>query len=328
MHVKGSPHLRLPTDGPLETQTPLKTQVDAARGAVLAVPNLDRTALIVTGRDRVSWLNGLLTADLAKKSVGEVTYGLVVGRNGRILADLFVAIDEERVLVAAPAAAVDGLRQHLEHYLVMEDAEIVVAGAGSETWALHGPGWQTALAAARGAGGVGGMLDRTGLGGAFVFALSENAGSVRAAIEHQIAEQRGVLGDDDGWNTLRIERAVARFGVDFDERTYPQEAALEKVAVSFDKGCYLGQEVVCMMEMRGHVKRKLVPLLVETTDPVPWGAPVVDEAGAVVGEVTSAAFSPTLGKVVALAMLKRANAEPGSHVTTAGARAQVVAQPA
>jgi folate-binding protein YgfZ len=121
---------------------------------------------------------------------------------------------------------------------------------------------------------------------------------------------------------------VPRFGVDFDDKTYPQEASLEKAAVSFEKGCYLGQEVVFMLEKRGHVKRRLVSLVVEAAEVPPAGAPVTDEAGAPVGEVTSATRSPTLGTVVALAMLKRVHATPGQSVVVQGARGKVVERPA
>ena len=111
-------------------------------------------------------------------------------------------------------------------------------------------------------------------------------------------------------------------------RRYPQEASLENVAVSFDKGCYLGQEVVCMLQMRGHVKRKLAAIVIESDAPPDRGTAVTDEAGASVGEITSAAASPTLGKAVALAMIKRALAKPGQHVVVGGARAEVVDRPA
>ena len=104
-----------------------------------------------------------------------------------------------------------------------------------------------------------------------------------------------MTGDPAGWNALRLECAVPQFGSDFGDTTYPQEANLEKIAVSFDKGCYLGQEVVCMLEMRGHVKRRLVAVVLDGSEPPSRGAVVSDEAGAVAGEVTSAAASPTLG---------------------------------
>jgi folate-binding protein YgfZ len=147
----------------------------------------------------------------------------------------------------------------------------------------------------------------TGLGGAIVLAPKDGEATVRARLAEVAA-----LGDDAGWNALRVERGVPRFGVDFDATMYPQEASLEKRAVSFDKGCYLGQEVVCMLEMRGHVKRKLVPLVLEAGDVPAKGASVTTTAGEAVGEVTSAVRSPTLGVPVALAMVKFAHAKPNA----------------
>jgi folate-binding protein YgfZ len=306
-----------------------KAQVLAAARGVLAVPQPEIATLVVTGKDRATWLNGLLTCDLLKRAPGAAAYGLAVARNGRVLADATVVFDDaaERLFVAVPAAAAETLRAHLDHYLVMEDAE-VAAGDGApafEVWALHGPASQEALRAALAAGAAGGAVDLTGLGGACVVAPAERAREVAAAIA---GVPGAVVGDAAGWEALRLERAVPRFGADFDDKTYPQEAGLERTAVSFDKGCYLGQEVVCMLEMRGHVKRKLVPLVLDATEPPAPGAPVTDEAGVAVGEVTSAGASPTLGKAVALAMVKRAQAQAGTALRVGSARGEVVERPA
>jgi folate-binding protein YgfZ len=132
-----------------------------------------------------------------------------------------------------------------------------------------------------------------------------------------------LVGDEDGWEALRLENGVPRFGKDFDAKTYPQEASLEQRAVSFTKGCYLGQEVVCMLEMRGHVKRKLAPLVLETNAVPDRGAKVTTDQGEEVGEVTSAAFSPSRARAVALAMVKRASAEAGTVLRVSGAVARV-----
>jgi tRNA-modifying protein YgfZ len=310
-----------------------KDQVDAARRTVLAVRAGGLAALIVTGKDRISWLNGLVTCDLIKwgeagSSEREARYGLVVTRSGRVLADPILFDDGERAAVVVPVELVSRLREHLEHYLVMEDAEVAPASDGVEPWLIHGPRSAEVLAAARGAGASGGAYDRTGLGGALVLAPVDRAAAVRAAIEGAVAASGGLVGDGAGWEALRLECGVARFGVDFDEKTYPQEASLEKAAVSFDKGCYLGQEVVCMLEMRGHVKRKLVSLVFDGPEAPLAGAAVADEAGASVGELTSAALSPTLGVPVGLAMVKRAQALAGSRVVVGGAHAKVVDRPA
>lgn len=303
------------------------TQIGAARDSALVVAGAFST-LVITGDDRLTWLNGLVTCDLAKKAPGDAVYGLVVARNGRVLADVLVFIDEARLILAVPAAAAETLRAHFEHYLVMEDAQVDPGSATFETWMVHGPRSFELLAKARSAGGIGAPIDRTGLGGVIVFADADHAEEVRRELGRAAAEVGGVVGDAAGWRALRLERNVAEFGEDFDDKTYPQEAGLEKAAVAFDKGCYLGQEVVCMLEMRGHVKRKLAPLVLEAAGVPLRGTGVTDLAGAVVGEVTSAALSPTLGRVIALAMLKRAQTEPASVVLVDGVRAEVVDRPA
>jgi len=304
-----------------------KAQVEGARRACLAVPRADLGTLVVTGKDRVTWLNGLLTCDIVNREPDAAVYGLVVGRNGRVLADAAVVFDEEssRIFVATPMAVLDATRAHLDRYLVMEDAEVVPGGDRYEVWALHGPQSQNALQAARSAGVLGGMVDWTGLGGALLFAPTNAERAVR-----EILQSVAQIGTVSGWEALRLERAIPSFGVDFDDKTYPQEAALEKTAVSFQKGCYLGQEVVCMLEMRGHVKRRLVPLVLaaECEQPPAGGTIVMSEEGAPVGEVTSAAVSPTLDRVVALAMLKRALASAGERVRILGTPAEVVERPA
>ncbi len=301
-------------------------QVRAARERGLAVPRDELVTFVVTGKDRVSWLNGLVTCDVARASAERASYGLAVGRNGRILVDLTIVVDDgaaagARLIVAVPRSGSHELRTHLDHYIVMEDVEL--AEGAFRVWSVHGPRAREALASARKAGAIGGELDATGLGGAFVLSPLDHA----KAVEDALASD-ALLGDDVGWEALRLERGVPRFGVDFDDKTYPQEASLERAAVSFDKGCYLGQEVVFMLEKRGHVKRKLVPIVVDAVEAPGAGAQVADESGAPTGEVTSAAASPTLGKAVGLAMVKRAHAAPGQTVIVQGARGQVVERPA
>jgi folate-binding protein YgfZ len=332
-----SPHPeRASADGQVQAeaapQVDLAAQVGAAKRGVLAVPQPELRTLVVTGKDRIPWLNGLLTCDLVKRAPGAAVYGLAVARNGRVLSDATVVFDDagERLLVAVPSSVVDVLRAHLDHYLVMEDAEVGQETEAFQVWALHGPGSGDALRAALGAGALGGTVDWTGLGGACVMAPVARAREVASAIAgaDTTSRARAVVGDAAGWEALRLERAVPRFGADFDEKTYPQEAGLERTAVSFDKGCYLGQEVVCMLEMRGHVKRKLAALVLDAGEPPARGAAVTDEAGAAVGEVTSAGASPTLGKIVALAMVKRAQAEAGTGLRVGSARGEVVERPA
>jgi folate-binding protein YgfZ len=287
----------------------VRDQVEAARKSALWVPAPELSVLVVTGKDRQTWLNGLITCDLAPLAAGQAAYGLAVAQKGRILSDLYVVLGEDRLFVAVPTSALEGLRASLEHYLIMEDAEIT-----SEQHAVafvHGPG----SADVRGEGMTAASLDLTGLGGTILLLKGEPDLSV-------------TKGDEAGWEALRLERGIARFGVDFDTTMYPQEAGIEKRAVSFSKGCYLGQEVVCMLEMRGHVKRKLVPVVLGSGEPPAKGTEVTGVDGAKLGEVSSAVMSPTLGVPVGLAMLKYARAQVGEELRILGQAARVVERPA
>ena len=294
------------------------TQVAAARSSALVVPAPSLGVIAVTGSDRKAWLNGLVTCDLAPLRPGDAIYGLAVAQKGRILADLTFVLDEERILVVLPRSEAAVVRAGFEHYLIMEDAELGQDDDSLAVYFAHGPRSADVLAVARKENACGGLLDRTGLGGAVIVVP-------KAGESHLLARlaEIATLGDDAGWDALRIERGVPRFGVDFDTTMYPHEASLEKVAVSFSKGCYLGQEVVCMLEMRGHVKRKLVPIVLGAGSVPERGAPVTDARGERIGEVMSATQASTLGVPVALAMIKYAHAIPGRELTVGGVLAKV-----
>ena len=108
-------------------------------------------------------------------------------------------------------------------------------------------------------------------------------------------------------------------GVDFDRDNYPQEPALEKDGVSFNKGCYLGQEAVFMLEKRGHVKKRLVQLVVD--GPVAVGDAITSAEGAEIGKITSAIARP--GSNLALGYVKYKYAVADTVLTTAKSPAKV-----
>lgn len=276
----------------------------------------------IEGEDRQTWLNGLVTCDVTKVEAGKAQYGLAVVKVGRIITDLWVLDAGERLLVGLPGEKVEPLREHVEAYLMMEDAEHHDASE-SFAWAFaHGPKAAELFAeAASRHGGISGSVDVTGLGGA---ALALPPDALGPALD-ELVSQGGefvVKGTDEDWDKLRIQQHLTRFGVDYDEKTYPQEANLEKLAVSFDKGCYLGQEVVCRLEMRGHVSRKIVPLKLEG-EGLPARDAEVKADGRAIGKVTSAAEDGK-GGIVALAMVRYAYSDPGKKVEIDGRSAEVL----
>jgi tRNA-modifying protein YgfZ len=263
-------------------------------------PLSDRAAIVVTGKERTSWLNGLVSCDVSKLSPGKAQYGLLVEKKGRIQTDFFIVASEDAVALAVPRHLREAVLATLDHHLIMEDAELT-------TPELH---WyySSSLREAPFAGVVG---------------LIQEGDAIVAT-----AEPLADAGDAATFHALCIERGLPRFGAEFDATFYPQEANLEKVAVSFDKGCYLGQEVVYMLENRGHVKKKLVALDLEGDAPAAIGAAVTPaEGGDAVGDVKSSVVGPTKKTPVAIAMVKWAQAKPGTTLTIDGRKATVRAFP-
>jgi folate-binding protein YgfZ len=162
-------------------------------------------------------------------------------------------------------------------------------------------------------------MDFTGAGTCAVIAPSGAASAVREGIVARGGEGLLVATEDD-WHAFRIERGVAWFGHDFDESSYAQEAALERFGVSFTKGCYLGQEAVFMLQVRGHVKKRLVQLAIEGGASIEKGSPVSLPDGAQVGAITSVAPSGE-GRRLALGHVKYKHAKPGEAFTVAGSPA-------
>ena len=126
---------------------------------------------------------------------------------------------------------------------------------------------------------------------------------------------------------LRIEAGIARYGPDFGEDTLPLEAGLFN-ALSFNKGCYIGQEIVERARSRGHVNWKLVGLSFprDAAAPIP-GAKLRSPSGAEVGEITSACISPTLERPLALGYVRREVSDPGTYLASETAPAEVAALP-
>ncbi|MGH7272146.1 MAG: hypothetical protein ACREJ3_17075, partial [Polyangiaceae bacterium] len=112
--------------------------IAAARRSALAIVSRGSEIATVTGKDRQTWLNGLVTCDLMKIRSGEAVYGLVVARSGRILADPVIMVGDESIAVVISGGAQD-LLAHLDHYTVMEEVETHADIPAPDVWAVHGP---------------------------------------------------------------------------------------------------------------------------------------------------------------------------------------------
>jgi aminomethyltransferase len=250
-----------------------------------------RAALIwVEGPDAAGFLHGLLSNDVAGLAPGGAARALLLDAHGRVQADLRVGRDGEDaftlVLAEGAGALVAAL---LERYHFSEDLELI-GPEEAETVTFAGGGAPPGLA-------VPALLP----------------GAVEAVVDDPAAAiAAGGLPEapPEALEMARIAAGAARVGVDTGPSTLVQEAALEGDAVSFDKGCYLGQETVARIHYRGRVNRRLRGLRLDAGPPAPGGRVLLD--GREVGRMTSAAATPDLG-AIGLAILRR-EAEDGAAV--------------
>lgn len=286
------------------------------RGAGLFA--LEGRALVeVTGGDRVRWLQGQVSNDVAALAPGQGCYATVLTVKGRIIADLNVLAREDRFWLETGAAARDAVVERLERYIVADDVTLADASGRFARLAVEGAKAPDVLAAlgvapppARGAADVR-IADRDVVVWAFGFTNEPgfqllvapgDAGAVRAAVLEAGVPHGLVEADAATLETLRVESGVPALGRELDEEVFPAEARLGH-AVSSSKGCYTGQEIVERIRSRGAVRYLLVGLRFEGDPPAP-GTELHDAGGKRVGEVTSVARSPEAG-AIGLGYLRR-----------------------
>lgn len=292
-------------------------QEQAIESGALVLPRPDLGTLIVTGSERQSWLSGMLTADIAPLRAGQGAYALAVNKTGRIQAEVWVALDADRALLGLKKELLEPLREHLDQYLIMEDAEVVPSENTLCWWLAHGPASESVVRVAREQGAVASLTRLGELDTAIVIAPQDPRFS-----EALLTAPGAVLATPEGWERVRIARMLPRFGVDFDAGNFPQEATLEHLAVSFHKGCYLGQEAVFMLEKRGHVNKRLVRLAFDGVVPdVAKDSEVRTLDGDVIGAVTSA--TRVGDRTMAIAMVRYKHTQSGTKLEVAGERAEV-----
>jgi folate-binding protein YgfZ len=293
-----------------------------------------RTLVDATGPDRATFLQGMLTNDVAGLAPGGGCPALLLTIQGRVTADVRVAALDDRLRLDVDVRARDAFVDALEHLLVADDAELAPV-AEVALIGLEGPGAAALVPAVAGlppwshveadVGGVGVRVQRASLvrgAGVALHVPAERAGVVWDALAAAGARpcgQRALEG-------RRVEVGVPRIGVDMGEKTLVLELPVDD-AVSQTKGCYLGQEVVARGTARGHVNRRLAGLLIDGPAPARGAALLAD--GKEVGQLTTIAHAFGVGGVAALGFVRREHWEPGTvlAVGEGGASARVAAWP-
>jgi folate-binding protein YgfZ len=291
----------------------------------------ERMVVRMSGDDRASFLHGMCSNDITGLKPGDVTPVLFLTEHAHLIGDANVWCQADTLLLEIERSLWPAVRAHLERFLVADDVEFEEDAAAvrlSDVIQIDGPRASSAVSAVFG--------DRAALCDAWRFAAAGDGALIAQvtrfghpaftilvprpdapAIVAQLAAAGGSSADIREVNAaaaeiVRVESGIARSGIDTNDRTIALEARMQS-AISFSKGCYIGQETIERATARGALKRRLMGLRIEGAD-VPAAVARVMLGGKEVGRVTSPLRSPRLG-AIALAILHHSAWAPGTAVT-------------
>ncbi|HMB52983.1 MAG TPA: hypothetical protein VKU40_06675 [Thermoanaerobaculia bacterium] len=278
----------------------------------------------MTGPDRARFLNGLVTCAVGELADGHGTFGFLTSLKGRVLADLVVLATAETFLIDVPAGEAGNVSDHILKYRIADRAEL--EPVDTAVLRVAGP-----AAAERLAGWVGELpveawdhreveiagsdarLVRRGNAPLEAFDLRLAPGD-EAAVRQALASAGAAEAEPEEWERLRVAAGIPRFGVDFGTGNFPQETGLGESGVAYDKGCYLGQEVVARIHYRGGVNKRLCGLTL-SGGAVPAAGTEVHFDGRAAGTTGSAVATENGARALAILHTR---VETGAAVEVAG----------
>lgn len=312
-----------------------------AGAGVVDRPGIGR--ILLTGADRRSYLQGILTNDIAALTPGRGCYSAMLTAQGRMITDMRVLELGDALVLDVPAAVTSAIRDHLDRFIFSEDVQVADATAARAAIGVYGPASLDVLVKAGTAGGAPSSLfestrvriagveavivrsDEAAVPGYDLLVNAVDASAVRAAL---LAAGAVPVSAEEA-ETVRIESGRPLFGADMDTDTIPLEAGLEERAISRSKGCYVGQEVIVRVQDRGHgrVAKRLVGLTLAAGAAVPAAGALIASGDREIGRVTSVTWSPALGRTIALGYVHRDFVEPGTAVSAGTTQAVVTLLP-
>lgn len=303
-----------------------KAEYESVRSAAGVIDLCNQAMLQFTGSDRLSYLQGMLTNDLRQLKMFEGQQAAILTQQGKIIAVVRVLCAMSSFYLDFYAPLKSSILAHLNRYLVADDVEIHDPNEAWKMLSLQGPNAKMILDALVGPADIPAALDhhamvsvdgspvcvvradRTGYGGYDLIAKAEENLALTQRLNRLGAVNIGAAAA----NILRVEAGIPRHGIDYQEDHLFLELDLPS-SVSFNKGCYLGQEIVERIRSRGHVNKKLCALVIEGDKPPNAGARVQAD-GKDVGQITSAEFSPVQQRVVALAYVNKDSWTPATRL--------------
>ncbi|MCA9230953.1 MAG: folate-binding protein YgfZ [Planctomycetales bacterium] len=297
------------------------------------------TMVSIVGEDRARLVHNMCTNDICRLSPGEGCETFFADVKGKIVAHGFVLVAEDQLLFLTVPQQASVIIKHLDRYIIREDVQLLdnsdkyglLVLCGTEVpfilrdrLGVDSVGWQTPL-----------QNTTCNFQDIELLLVGFNALWPEAfLLRYPQGEKERLLSSLDQregapavWKTLRVESGLPLLGVDFGPSNLPQELNRDARAISFNKGCYLGQETIARIDALGHVNQQLVSLqFSENTLPEPGDKVFVAEKE--VGKITSAVWSPRLEAPLALAMVRRGFNALGSELQCERGRAIVIPFPA
>ncbi len=313
--------------GQIESYGDVAAEFRAVRDSAGLVDRSHRTRLMVSGNDRMIFLQRLVSNDLAPLEEGDGVHAALLMPKGQLISTLTILHRGAGYLIDVPAAAGAEVFRKLDMYILSSDVVVADVTGTTACLGIHGPSAADVLQSS-GVPVFSFPADYLGEEGFDLHFPRDEIDLVRQALLSAGAEPVGWRAAE----ALRIDAGVARFGAELDERLLlPEVPAVAERAISCTKGCFVGQETIARIRNHGHVNRELRQLRMEEDDlPEPGAALTVDDAKA--GVVTSSCLHPITGKPLVLAFVRRKYLEPETEVQVAmGERsvfAEVLDQPA
>lgn len=285
-----------------------------------------RGSIRATGEDRLRLINAITTNDVAGLSPGQGTYAFFLDAQGHILSDALILVAGDHVVLDCEPERAGFLFAHLDRYIIMDDVMIEDVARQRSLIAIEGPRAGDVAAALTGGALPGEQPYSHAVFGSTAVLRASLTGQPgiwlaypparHAEVVERLQAEGAVAASGEDFNVVRVENRRPRYGEDFGEQTLPQESG-QMHAVSFTKGCYLGQEIVERIRSQGQVRRRVAAIEWDSASPPAAGSPVEFE-GREAGRVTSPVFSPRRNISLSFGILRSEAARPDVELLCAG----------
>ncbi len=319
----------------VDNATLRKSEFQSVAETVGFCRSLGATLITLSGKDRASFLHNLCTADIKGLAPGAGCELFVTDVRGKTIGFGHAFADSESIILSTAADQADILIPHLNRYLIREDVQFFDQSGNWQQWALCGPQAESFLKEKMGLQipaknlshqtatleGITLHCCRTDFFEYPGFLLQIESRDC----EKLLATFTSVAADCDSsvFEFLRVKAGSPIFGVDITPRNFPQEIDRDAKAISFNKGCYLGQETIARIDALGQVQQLLRQLKFITINDIPLTGTVLEVDGKKAGHITSVSRDPTNDQVAALGMVRRAHATAGTQLACPSGIAEV-----